>query len=50
MATAPPPLRPTVGNLCLGSAPGSRGARFPGVPNPADTSGLSGTRRPILDR
>ncbi|MEU5395497.1 hypothetical protein ABZ407_30370 [Streptomyces tibetensis] len=29
MATAPPPLRTTVGNLCLGSAPDSWGVWFP---------------------
>ncbi|CAL9280725.1 MULTISPECIES: TIM barrel protein [Streptomyces] len=29
MATAPPPIRTTVGNLCLGSAPDSWGVWFP---------------------
>ena len=32
MATAPVPLRTTVGNLCLGSAPDSWGVWFPDDP------------------
>ncbi len=56
MATAPSPLRTTVGNLCPGSAPDCRGVWFPEderpvpVPNPLADCGLSGTRRPTLDR